>query len=221
MDRAGVLRKRGLAKKMKGALEAALEIDSSHLAARRELADFFWYAPRIVGGSKDRAAEQLALLEQVDASESYAVRGDHARDRGDRKAAREHYRKALELDPSRASLRLPLAMIEQQDGDYAESIRLLDEAIARAPELEKAYYYRARASAMSGQDIDRGLECAEHYLEHCRECDDSDRGYGWWRRATLLKRKNDPQAAIAAYREALRWNPELEGARQGLAELEP
>ena len=92
--------------------------------------------------------------------------------------------------------------------------------ITADPERERAYYYCARALAMAGADIERGLECAQHYVEHCTKCDDSDRGYGWWRRATLYRRKGETDAAVAAYREALRLNPELDGARQGLEELE-
>jgi tetratricopeptide (TPR) repeat protein len=220
LDEAGLLKKRGLAKKMKGALETALEIEPGHIDARRELADFYYYAPWIAGGSKDEAEKQLDLLESVAPAEAWITRGRHARDDGDLEAARDHYRKALEVGPREPTVLLVLAVIDQQLDDYDESIRLLDEALEADPELERAYYYRARASAMAALDIDRGLECAEYYIEHCTECDDSDRGYGWWRRATLHKRRGETDAAIAAYREALRLNPELEGARQGLEELE-
>jgi len=221
LDEAALLKKRGLAKKMKGALEAALELDPGHVEARRELADFYHYAPWIVGGSKDEAEKQLDLLESVAPGEGWATRGRHARDDGDLEAARDHYRKAVELGAREPGVLLALGVVDQQLDDYDESIRLLDEAIEADPELEQAYYYRARASAMAGVDIDRGIECAGYYLEHCTECDDSDRGYAWWRRAVLHKRKGETDAAIAAYREALRLNPELEGAREGLEELEP
>jgi len=216
LDEASLLKKRGLSKKMKGALEAALKLDPGHVEARRELADFYYYAPWIVGGSKDEAEKQLDRLESVAPGEAWATRGRHARDDNDLESARDHYRKALEVGPREPAILLVLAVVEQQLDDHDESIRLLDEAIEADPELERAYYYRARASAMAAIDIDRGLECAEYYVEHCTECDDSDRGYGWWRRATLHKRRGETDAAIAAYREAIRLNPDLDGARQGL-----
>ena len=220
LDEAGLLKKKGLANKMKAALETALEIDPEHVDARRELADFYYYAPWIVGGSKDEAEKQLEILGKTSPAEAWIARGQRARNEGDLEEAREHYRKALELGPREPGAMLTLAVIEQQLDDYPASIELLEEVITADPERERAYYYCARALAMAGTDIERGLECAAHYVEHCTECDDSDRGYGWWRRATLYKRKGETDAAIAAYREALRLNPELDGARQGLEELE-
>lgn len=220
MDEAGLLKKRGYAKKMKQALHDALALDPAHVEARRELADFYFYAPWIVGGDRDKAEEELDRLETIDAAEAHATRGEHARNDGDFERARDHFRLALETGPRTGHRLYVLGFLEQQLGNYGDAIALLDESLAEDPAIERAYYYRARASAMTGEGIERGLECAEHYLEHCAECGDPERGYGWWRKAILLKRKGDEAAAVEAYREALRLNPELDGAREALAELE-
>jgi tetratricopeptide (TPR) repeat protein len=220
MDEAGLLKKRGLAGKMKRALESALAIDPAHLDARRELIDFHHYAPRIAGGSRPEAERQLVILETIDPGAAWAVRGAHARSAGDHEQARDAYLKALEFGEREPERLFALAVVQQQLGSYPDSIALLDETLAADPEHEKANYYRARASAMSGQELERGLECAVRYLEDCVECDDEDRGYGWWRRASILKRQGASAEAMEAYREALRLHPDLEGARKGLAELE-
>jgi predicted Zn-dependent protease len=220
LDEAGMLKKRGLAKKMKRALTMALEVEPAHVDARRELADFYFHAPWIVGGSTDEAAKQLELLERVAPAEAHAKRGEYAKSAGEYKVAREHYRKAVDLGPRSPERLVALAVLEQQLESYADSIALLDEVIAQDPHRENAYFYRARASALAGIDIDRGLECARYYLEHCSKCNDSVRGRAWWRLATLHKRNGETDAAIAAYREALRYDAELDGARKGLEELE-
>jgi tetratricopeptide (TPR) repeat protein len=221
MDDAGWLRKRGLAKKMKRSLDRALVLDPSHVAARRELADFHHYAPWIVGGNENEAKRQLEILEEIDPGMAWATRGAHARADGDLERARSCYRKALELGPRQTDRVFALAVIEQQLDDYEASIALLDEVLATDPDYEKAYYYRARGSAMGELALERGLECGRHYVEHCDECDDSDRSYGWWRTATILDHKGETAEAIDAYREALRLNPELGGARRRLEELTP
>ena len=100
-------------------------------------------------------------------------------------------------------------------------LTLLDEALVSQAVPEQAYYYRARAAALASVGLERGLECAEHYLEHCTRCDDDDRAYGWWRRATILKRLERTDDAVTAYEQALRLDPDLEGARRGLQELQP
>jgi tetratricopeptide (TPR) repeat protein len=219
MDDASLLKKRGLAKKMRRSLEEALAIDADHVAARRELIDFYHYAPWIVGGNESEADRQLELLEHVDPAAAWATRGAHARDAGDVAAARDAYRKAVEAGPREPWRVFTLAVLEQELGRYAASIELLDEVLAADPDHDKAAYYRARASAMSGLSLDRGLECARRYVDHCVDCDDSDRAYGWWRRATILKRRGETDEARAAYREALRLDPDLDGARRGLEEL--
>ena len=218
-DSAGLLKKGEYSSKLKRALEAALELEPKHVEARRELADFYYFAPWIAGGSKQKAEAQLVLLEAHAPAVAWTIRGEYARHEGELKAARDHYRKALEFKPRLPGRLLVLGVLEQQLDRYEVALELLDEAILAAPDLEQAYYYRAQVSALAGLDIDRGLECAVYYIEHCSVCDDSALAYGWWRRATLLKRKHDTEGAIAAYREALRLNPELEGARNGLEEL--
>ncbi len=221
LEEAGLLAKRGLAKKMKGALEAALERDPDHVDARKELIDFHRYAPWIVGGDREVAERQLALLAEREPGEAHALRGRYAREEGDTEAARDAYRAAIDAGPRLPERLLVLAVLEQQLDRYAESVALLDEALEAEPEMEKAHYYRARAAAMAGIATERGLASARAYVESCAECDDADRGYGWWRLATLLKRNGDVAGAADAYREALRLNPELDGAARGLAELAP
>ena len=219
MDDAGILKKRGLAKKMRSALETALQLDPEHVDSRRQLADFYFYAPWIVGGDKDKAAEQLDLLEQVDAAEAWAIRGEYARSAGDYDAAAGYLGKALEHDPDETRHLFALAVIEQQRQRFDESMPLLNEVIANNADHEDAYYYRARGAALSGSHVDLGLASSAHYLRICTKCDDVDRGYAWWRRATLLGISGETDAAIAAYQEALRLNPKLENARKELLEL--
>lgn len=221
MDDVSWIKKRGPAKKMKRCLEAALERDASHAKARRELADYYHYAPWIVGGDEDEAQRHLDLLEQAAPGEGWAARAQWARDAGNKDEAAAHYRKALEFGPREPKWLLVLAVLEQQESRYEASVELLDEAIEAGTDLEQVYYYRARASALAGLDLEHGLDCAAHYLAHCAKCDDDDRAHGWWRQATILKRLERKDEAVAAYEEALRLKPDLEGAEQGLKELRP
>jgi len=220
MDRAGFLKKRGWAKKMKHALISALESDPKHVGARKELADFYYYAPGIVGGDKDEAAHQLDELERHAPAEAWATRGDFARHAGDLDAAAQHLEKAVALDQRKPKYMFTLAVIEQQRNRFEESIPLLEQVISADSTYEEAYYYRAKASAMAGIDVDRGFECAAQYLDNCNRCDEADRGYGLWRKAALLEHAGQTDAAIGAYREALRYNPKLDAARKQLESLE-
>jgi tetratricopeptide (TPR) repeat protein len=220
MDRSGFLGKRGWARKAKTALLSALEADPGHVDARKELVEFYYYAPGIAGGDKDEAARQLDALDQIAPAEARAIRGDFARNSGDLDAAALYYEEAAALGERKPRYLFGLAVIEQQRGRYERSVPLLEEVIAADPTYEEAWYYRARASAMAGVEVDRGLECASRYIENCSRCDDADRGYGWWRKAAILENAGRTDAAIDAYREALRYNPKLDDARARLESLE-
>jgi len=61
-DRAGFLSAAGLAKKVRGSFERAVELGPRSWEARADLAEFYLEAPSIVGGGKDKAREQADAL---------------------------------------------------------------------------------------------------------------------------------------------------------------
>lgn len=67
-QKAGMLGKVGWAKKCRLAYEKAVELDPSNLNARGSLVGFYQMAPGLMGGGIDKAYEQAAAIQKLDAS---------------------------------------------------------------------------------------------------------------------------------------------------------
>src|SRR4030042_4873847 len=63
---ASIFRLPSLASKLKKEAETALKLNSNHIDARMLLANFYFQAPGIVGGSYDKAIEQATIATKID-----------------------------------------------------------------------------------------------------------------------------------------------------------
>src|SRR5437016_10159956 len=63
----------GLAKKVRGQFEMAVQLSPSSVDARTDLAEFYLEAPGIVGGGQDKARAQAATLARLDPAKAHWV----------------------------------------------------------------------------------------------------------------------------------------------------
>jgi tetratricopeptide (TPR) repeat protein len=94
-DRAGFLTAAGLAKKVRTEFERAVELSPSNWEARTDLAEFYLEAPAIVGGGKDKARAQAALLTPLNPAMAHWVLARIAEKEKDNAAAEQEYRAAI------------------------------------------------------------------------------------------------------------------------------
>jgi len=64
-----------IARKVKQAFEAAVHLAPASIAARRDLMEFLAQAPWIVGGDKQKAKEQVAVISKMDPVEGHLAQG--------------------------------------------------------------------------------------------------------------------------------------------------
>jgi cytochrome c-type biogenesis protein CcmH/NrfG len=77
-DRAGFLSAAGLGKKSRSAFERAVELDPRNWEARKDLAEFYFSAPGIVGGGKDKAQQQADAIRALNPAAAVWVDGQIA-----------------------------------------------------------------------------------------------------------------------------------------------
>ncbi|HVE78105.1 MAG TPA: tetratricopeptide repeat protein, partial [Gemmatimonadaceae bacterium] len=102
-QRANTLRQMGLARKAKGAMERAVALDPENLAARRDLMEYYLAAPRIAGGSKDKAKGEMAEIRRRSAYAGHLAAGRVAEAEGDTTAGVREYEAAIALAPDSGS----------------------------------------------------------------------------------------------------------------------
>lgn len=127
----------------------------------------------------------------------------------------ESYRaiqEALRLDPSDADSFSLLAGIELTRGKWKAALEASEQALALNPEHVQAANLRSMALVRLGRK-DEAMETIDFALRRAPENALSHANQGW----NCLHR-NDPKAAREHFREALRLDPGLEYAREGMLE---
>src|SRR5712671_2243913 len=124
-DRAGFFSAAGLAKKVRSEFERAVELSPNSWEARTDLAEFYLEAPGVVGGGKDKARAQAALIAPLNPAMAHWVRGRIFEKNKDPDNAEQEYRVAIEASHGGARAWLNLA------GFYHHTNRLreMDQAL--------------------------------------------------------------------------------------------
>gem|GEM_PF-1256483 len=107
LDEVGMMSKLGVAHGLRDAFQQALELDPHNQDALRGLQQFYLLAPGIAGGSKEKAAETMARLEEIDPLEARLMAGLTALEQKRFEEAREHLNAVIAEDPDN-----PLALYQ-------------------------------------------------------------------------------------------------------------
>ncbi len=133
--------------------------------------------------------------------------------RGDRPAAREEYRLALEVEPDFAEARANLAALLLEAGRHGEAIEEYREAIKAG--VARAETYSSLGVALEREG--RSREAASAYLTALRFNPDYKEAH--YNLALLRQKAGRTEEAVEGYRQAIRIDPAYAEAHNNLANL--
>ncbi|MFB3777175.1 MAG: tetratricopeptide repeat protein [Bryobacteraceae bacterium] len=111
----------GLAVKARKSFEQAVALNPKSREAGGDLLDYYLGAPGFLGGGIDKAVALAERLKDLDPPEYHYRMAQIAMKKKDLKAAEEHFRKALEMEPDNPSRRKDLAEFLAKQGRSVES----------------------------------------------------------------------------------------------------
>jgi tetratricopeptide (TPR) repeat protein len=143
--------------------------------------------------------------------EVYGELAQQAGGRGDWSEAAKQFRKALELSPDNAIMRLNLALALNRTGDARAAFTELDAAVRVDPSLAGVYFVMGTLLERSGRD----QEAIDRYTAAITR----DPGFrvAHLRLADALRRIGQLEASLSSYQRALELDPDNEDARFGEA----
>ena len=153
----------------------------------------------------------LELGGLVESAAAYEIRGIGALERGQWPDAAAHFRRGVELEPGKASLRHRLATALFLQGDAAAAMEQLQEVLRLAPDFAKAHYSLGVILASNG----RMPEAIERFSAAVRY--DPDYVEARLVLADTLRGNGRPEASLAHYERVLATDPRVAEARLGHA----
>ena len=119
-DKANFLAAAGLAGKVRGEFERAVQLDPKNLDARLDLAEFYLAAPGIVGGGEQKAREQAQFIATLNPAREHWVYARIAEHKKDSATAEREYRQYIDLSKGDAEAWLNLALFLRRQKRFDE-----------------------------------------------------------------------------------------------------
>lgn len=109
-----------------------------------------------------------------------------------------------------------MAEIFMLEKNYEKAMILLEESLREDPEDYGSIYQYGKASALSGQRLERGEECLKKYLAHAPRSGEPSHAGANMRLAQIKEKMGHRSEAKRLYETALRSDDSLKEAREGL-----
>jgi len=218
-DRAGFLSAAGLGKKSRVAFERAVELDPRSWEARKDLAEFYFSAPGIVGGGKDKAREQADAIRALNPVAAYWVEGQIAEKSKDYAAAEREYRAAIAASHTGVWAWTELAIFFRHANRLDEMEKALHEVENAPVDHHEALMDSASLVMRTGRDPALGIRLLQRYFSAGPvEEGPAFKAHEYW--GQLLERQGDHRAAAQEYHAALALFHNYRRAEEGLKRVE-
>lgn len=215
----GFMEQGRLAPKIKTEFEKAVERGPSNVDARNALAQFYLRAPAIVGGSKEKAMEQLAAIKEIDPREGHLLSARVYMTDKNYDAAEKEYKAMLSADANDVDAHFQMGFLHQAKEDYARASTAFEKVLKLDDKHHGAAYQIGRTALFSGENLERGAEALTSYLKTQPGPGLPSWAHAHWRLGDIYAKMGDTDRARTEYETALKLDPELKEAKEALDNL--
>jgi tetratricopeptide (TPR) repeat protein len=217
-DRVSFFSAAGMAKKVRGEFERAVELEPNSWEAHVDLAEFYLEAPGIVGGGKDKARTQADALTSLKPAMAHWVIGRIAEKNKDTAAAEREYRAAIEVSQGGAHAWLNLALFYRNLKRFDDMEQTLHTMETRPMDRPESLMDGASILFRAGRNFPFAIELLKRYVASPVETEPAFKAH--YLLGQLLEKQGDRPAAAEQYRAALSLAHEFTRAQQGLKRVE-
>jgi tetratricopeptide (TPR) repeat protein len=218
-QRSSAVRKPFLARKTKAQFERAVQLDPEDLDARSDLISYYTEAPGFMGGSIEKAREQVAEIRRRSAYRGCFAAARVAESQKDWDAAEREYQDAAKAFPESLDVPIALGISRTRAERYDRAFEVFEGILATRPGEPAALYQIGRTAALSGQRLDRGEQALKEYLTLPASDSRPSPASAHWRLGMIHEKQGRKDLAREEYTAALALTPPQEEARKALARL--
>lgn len=210
-----------LARKTRHAFETAVKLDGTNITARRDLAEYYIEAPWFLGGSKDRARQQVQAIAGIDPLEGMLALAQLFRGMEQPEQARQQYELLLEKRPRGVHFYLEALDFYEHQRDALGMARALDGAHEVAPQDPRLLFYRAVSRVIGGLQLAQAEgELKQFLAQYPGSSDSVTQGDGRSWLGVVYEGEGNWAAAVEQYRLAVQLEPYRKKFRKSLERAE-
>lgn len=210
-----------LAKKTKAEFEKAVELDPNHLQARFALIDYYLIAPSFMGGSEEKAQQQVNEIRKRDALDGHRAQGRLYARQKKTDLARKEYVDAVREQPNSAKAHYFLGgFYLLTDKNWANALHEYDMALKLDPAYMPTYFRLGQLAARSESNYARGGESLRKYLAYKPAENEPNLASTWYWLGQIQEKQGKKADAKQSYNNALKLAPgskEIKEALKGVS----
>jgi tetratricopeptide (TPR) repeat protein len=212
-QRSNMFKQGMLAPKMKSAWEQAVKLDAKNLDARISLIQYYLQAPGFMGGSVDKAKETAKEIAGINEAQGHLQMGNIYVSEKKIPEAEKEFLEMIKLDPSFIFRLLNFYASQKQ---FDKAFAMVDEALQKNSQDMTYLYQFGKLSAMSGQKLEQGQEALKKYLTYTPKPNEPSHAGANMRLAQIEEKKGNNPEAKKFFELALKIDPTLQEAKDGL-----
>jgi Tfp pilus assembly protein PilF len=205
------------ASKLKDAYTKAVTLNPKYVDARFGLVQFYAGAPGIMGGSYDKALEQAKEIKAIDPVLGHRAYATIYAQQTKTDLAKKEY-----LDAIREQPRSPKAhsyygqYLADVNKDFPAAAAEFELALKVDPTYMPAFYQLGRAAALGATNLARGQEALTKYVAYTPKESEPTLANAHYHLGTIYEKEGKKVEAKQSYEAALKLNPTLKAATEGL-----
>lgn len=220
-QKASKLRQPFLARRIKTEFELAVACDPNMVDAHDGLMEFYIQAPGFMGGSVEKAREQAKIISTLSVYDGHAAMASIAHHEKDVGGEQKELEAALAAAPDTVNAWYQLALFYQNQQKWSEAFAVLERMFKEKPGEAVSHFYYGRASAISGENLDRGERELKQWLTTAAtSAPSASQSAGHWRLGMIYEKQAKKDSARAEYQVAVSLNPKSD-AKKMLDALRP
>lgn len=206
-----------LARRIKSEFERAVALDPTSIDGRAGLIDFYSQAPGVMGGSMEKAWEQVRLIAKLSALRGHFQAAElYGLEKKTADAERELIAAEKE-NPDSSVAAYNLGGYYQNQQKWADAFATYDRMLKQFPGEANVHFQIGRTAALSGEQLDRGEKELKLFIANPpRDALVGIRAGAHHRLGMIYEKQGKKEMARAEYQQALTIDPRSENAKRSL-----
>jgi tetratricopeptide (TPR) repeat protein len=215
-DRSTFMTAAGLARRVRNEFETAVHLNPKSVDARSDLAEFYLEAPGIIGGGRDKAAQQADSLLPLDPARAHWVNARIAEKKHDFVLAEAEYKQAISASHGGASAWLNLGLFYRHRERWSDMEQALLQVRSAALDRPDALVDAAEILLHAQRNLPEAVQLLRAYLQSDSKVEQAPAFKVHYLLGSAIEKLGDRNAAADEYRSALELAREFQPAQQAL-----